>query len=78
MIDHDLNAILIKTAALGLVPKLHLGKTLHEMKSHLFNLVKMLLFIQHEVLLVLVKLFHSVFLFGKNISFFSTSYMEKV
>ena len=39
MINYGVNAILIKTAALGLVPKLHLGKSLQEMKPHLLTLV---------------------------------------
>ena len=40
MIDNHLVAILIKTAALGLAPKTHLGKTLQEMKNHLVILVQ--------------------------------------
>jgi len=39
MIENHLVAIIIKTAALGLVPDRHLGKTLKEMQPHLLMLV---------------------------------------
>lgn len=42
MINCKLNAVLIKVAALGLVPKLHLGKSLAEMKPTLLKLVRYL------------------------------------
>lgn len=35
MIDNDIDAILIKVAALGLVPEKHLGKSLKEIEPHL-------------------------------------------
>ncbi|CAF4953202.1 unnamed protein product, partial [Rotaria socialis] len=40
MIESNVEAILIKTAALGLQPKQHLGKTLAEMRPILFQLAE--------------------------------------
>ena len=38
MLDADIKAVLIKVAAMGLQPQLHLGKGLHEMEHHLHKL----------------------------------------
>ena len=38
MIDSGIEAILVKVAALGLVPEKHLGKTIEEMRSHLHTM----------------------------------------
>ncbi|CAK8677527.1 unnamed protein product [Clavelina lepadiformis] len=38
MIDNHVDAVLIKTAALGLKPKVHLGKSIKEMQDHLLML----------------------------------------
>jgi len=39
MLDTNLDAILIKVAAMGLDPKKHLGKTLSQMQAHLHKIV---------------------------------------
>lgn len=40
MIDCGVNAIIIKTASLGLNPDLHLGRSIAEMQSHLMDSVR--------------------------------------
>ena len=40
MIASGIEAVLIKVAALGLVPQRHLGKTLQEMEPHLHNMCR--------------------------------------
>lgn len=40
MISSGIEAILIKVAALGLVPERHLGKTLQEMEPHLHKICR--------------------------------------
>jgi len=39
MIDCGINAIIIKTASLGLDPELHLGQTIAELQPHLLKSV---------------------------------------
>lgn len=39
MIECKMNAILVKTAALGLVPEKHLNKTIEELRDDLHELV---------------------------------------
>ncbi|BDA44893.1 probable diphthine-ammonia ligase at N-terminal half [Coccomyxa sp. Obi] len=41
MLDSDIKAILIKVAAMGLQPELHLGKSLQEMEHHLHRLERL-------------------------------------
>jgi len=38
MIDNKMEAIIIKTAVIGLDPYKHLGKTLAELKDHLVSI----------------------------------------
>jgi len=40
MIDCGINAIIIKTASLGLDPNVHLGQTIAEMQAHLVESVR--------------------------------------
>ena len=39
MVDAKINAIIIKTASLGLKPDVHLGKSISEIQSHLLESV---------------------------------------
>jgi diphthine-ammonia ligase len=46
MIDNKMEAILIKTAVIGLEPEKHLGKTIKEMYPYLIELVSLLTWFQ--------------------------------
>ncbi len=39
MINNNINAILVKVASMGLIPKKHLGKDINELYSHFIKLV---------------------------------------
>lgn len=57
MIDSDINAIIIKVAAMGLDPKKHLGKSIAEMYSYLLEIVSV-----YNFVIALLFLFKNIWL----------------